>query len=329
MFGANAIWGLMSPVAKFVMLGGIVTPLAVTDLRIVGAMILFWILSFFRKSEHVPPKDLAKLFGASLLGVVLNQGSFILGVGMTSPVNASIITTSMPLWAMILAAIFLKEPITAKKVLGIAAGASGALLLVLGSGNTDSAGGHSVAGDLLVLFAQLSYALYFVLYKNFVTRYSLTTIMKWMFTFATLCILPFTGRDLLSTDWQALSAVRSGMISTRTKFWKAASAFAPGSRRRAGIGLFPGDGCFTSDHCAAEPTRCGVSRAHGKPSGTVTSTLAAAMPPCAESWTAGTTFCSVPWNMAGASGCCVRMSGRCWSASSSRSERASRLSAGR
>ena len=122
MFGANAIWGLMSPVAKFVMLGGIVTPLAVTDLRIVGAMILFWILSFFRKSEHVPPKDLAKLFGASLLGVVLNQGSFILGVGMTSPVNASIITTSMPLWAMILAAIFLKEPITAKKVLGIAAG---------------------------------------------------------------------------------------------------------------------------------------------------------------------------------------------------------------
>lgn len=115
MFGANAIWGLMSPVAKFVMLGGIVTPLAVTDLRIVGAMILFWILSFFRKSEHVPPKDLAKLFGASLLGVVLNQGSFILGVGMTSPVNASIITTSMPLWAMILAAIFLKEPITAKR----------------------------------------------------------------------------------------------------------------------------------------------------------------------------------------------------------------------
>ena len=213
MFGANAIWGLMSPVAKFVMLGGIVTPLAVTDLRIVGAMILFWILSFFRKSEHVPPKDLAKLFGASLLGVVLNQGSFILGVGMTSPVNASIITTSMPLWAMILAAIFLKEPITAKKVLGIAAGASGALLLVLGSGNTDSAGGHSVAGDLLVLFAQLSYALYFVLYKNFVTRYSLTTIMKWMFTFATLCILPFTGRDLLSTDWQALSAAAIGSLA--------------------------------------------------------------------------------------------------------------------
>lgn len=66
------------------------------------------------------------------------------------------------------------------------------------------------------------------------------------------------------------------------KILESGQCFRPGSRRRAGIGLFPGDSCFTSDHCAAEPTRCGVSRAHGKPSGTVTSTLAAAMPPCAE-----------------------------------------------
>lgn len=34
MFGANAMWGLMSPISKFIMLGGAVTPLVVTDLRI-------------------------------------------------------------------------------------------------------------------------------------------------------------------------------------------------------------------------------------------------------------------------------------------------------
>lgn len=34
-----------------------------------------------------------------------------------------------------------------------------------------------------------------------------------MFTFATLCILPFTGRDLLSTDWQALSAAAIGSLA--------------------------------------------------------------------------------------------------------------------
>ena len=93
MLGANTMWGLMSPISKFVMLGGAVTPLVVTDLRIFGAMILFWVVSFFRKPEHVGHKDLAKLFGASLLAIVFNQGCFIFGVSLSSPGDASIITT--------------------------------------------------------------------------------------------------------------------------------------------------------------------------------------------------------------------------------------------
>lgn len=179
MFCANAMWGLMSPLAKLVMLGGAVTPLVVTDLRIFGAMILFWIASFFRKPEHVGHKDLAKLFVASLLAIVFNQGCFIFGVGLTSPADASIITTSMPLIAMVLAAIYLKEPITGKKVLGIALGATGALLLIMGSQHTDTAqktGEHYIWGDLLVLLAQCSYALYIVLFKDFVGKYSLFAI---------------------------------------------------------------------------------------------------------------------------------------------------------
>lgn len=71
MLGANVMWGLMSPMAKFVMVGGAVTPLVVTDLRITGAMVLFWIASFFQKPERVTPKDLLKLLGASLLAIVL------------------------------------------------------------------------------------------------------------------------------------------------------------------------------------------------------------------------------------------------------------------
>lgn len=208
MLGANAMWGLMSPIAKFVMLGGIVTPLVVTDLRVFGAMLLFWLASFFGKREHVAPVDLMKLFGASLLAIVFNQGCFIFGVGLTSPVDASIITTSMPLVAMILAALILKEPVTGKKVLGIAAGATGALLLILGSNHGADAGrgvgSHYIWGDLLVLLAQCSYALYIVLYKNFVSRYSPVTIMKWMFTYSFLCLLPFSYDDLIATDWQAL-----------------------------------------------------------------------------------------------------------------------------
>ena len=217
MFGANAMWGLMSPLVKLVVAGGVITPLLVTDLRIFGAMILFWIASLFRKQEHVPPRDLAKLFGASLLAIVLNQGCFVFGVGFTSPGDASIITTSMPLWAMILAALILKEPITSRKVAGIAAGAGGALLLILSgqpaaAANSAAAGNNAIWGDLLVLLAQVNYALYIVLFKNFVNRYSLITIMKWMFTYAFVCMLPFSARSLAATPWTTLDATTIGAL---------------------------------------------------------------------------------------------------------------------
>lgn len=50
MLGANTMWGLMSPLSKLLMAGGAVTPLVVTDLRIGGAMVLFWIASFRSRS---------------------------------------------------------------------------------------------------------------------------------------------------------------------------------------------------------------------------------------------------------------------------------------
>ena len=210
MLGANVMWGLMSPVSKVIMAGGVLTPWVVTDMRIGGAMLLFWLLSFFQKPEHVGHKDMIMLFFASLFAIVLNQGSFIFGVSMTSPGEASIITTSMPLWAMVLAAFILKEPVTGKKVLGIAFGAGGALMLILGSAQGQGTSTANVAearwGDMLVLFAQLSYAFYIVRFKNFVNKYSLVTIMKWMFTYAFICTLPFSTNDLLNTQWTSLPA---------------------------------------------------------------------------------------------------------------------------
>lgn len=217
MLGANTMWGLMAPLSKMIMLTGAISPLVLTDLRIGGAMLLFWLLSLFQKPEHVTPKDMVTLFFASLFAIVLNQGSYLFGVSLTSPGDASIITTSMPLWAMILAAFILKEPITNRKVLGIAFGAGGALLLILGGGGADAGttadkGNMAIWGDLLVLFAQLCYAFYLVRYKDFVSKYSLATIMKWMFTYAFILTLPISANDIMDAKWGALSGTEIGGI---------------------------------------------------------------------------------------------------------------------
>ena len=213
MFGANTMWGLMAPVAKTVMAAGVVTPLLMTNFRIVGAAVLFWVASLFVPYEKVPGKDLLRLAGAAMLGILFNQGSYISGVGLTSPGEASIITTTMPLWVMLFAAVILRDPITLKKVGGIVLGASGALMLVLTSKHIAMKGDNPVAGDLLVLGAQCSYALYLTFYRNFVKRYSVVTLMKWMFTFAAIPLVALTLDHWTGAEWGAL---------TSTEIWGAA-----------------------------------------------------------------------------------------------------------
>lgn len=206
MLGANVCWGLMSPIAKLVFASGIIAPIIMVDFRIAGAAILFWITSIFTEKEHVPAMDKLRLFGAGMIGILLNQGCFIIGVSYTSPGEASLVTTTMPMWVMLLAWIFLKEPITLKKAGGIALGAAGALILVLGGKGAISGGDNPALGDLIVLIAQLSYALYLTIYRNFIKKYSLVTLMKWMFLSASIVGLPTTIGFLRRTDWTAISA---------------------------------------------------------------------------------------------------------------------------
>ena len=127
MFTAEVIWGLMSPIAKSAMNSGF-DGVSVVSFRVAGAAVLFWLASFVGPREHIPAKDILKLAGAGLLGIVFNQCLFHIGLSITSPVNASIVTPSMPIFAMILSFFILKEPITWKKGLGVAIGCCGALI---------------------------------------------------------------------------------------------------------------------------------------------------------------------------------------------------------
>ena len=206
MFTANFLWGCLSPVSKALLAIGLVLPVALTTFRMVGAAIVFWIASFFMKKEHVNHRDLGLLFFASLLGVTFNQGSFIFGLAYTSPIDASIVTTTAPIITMIISAIYLKEPVTGKKVLGIFMGALGALILVISSnmGDVSAAGKNKIWGDLLCLFAQICFSCYIVFFKDLVGRYSPVTIMKWMFTYASICFIPFSFSDVSAINYEVL-----------------------------------------------------------------------------------------------------------------------------
>ena len=183
-FTANVMWGLMSPIGKSALAE--FSALSVTTFRMVG---------------H---RDMVKIFFASLFALVFNQGIFIFGLSLTSPIDASIVTTTSPIITMIVAAIYLKEPVTNKKVLGIFIGAMGALILILSS-QAVSAGGGSIWGDLLCMIAQLSFSIYLTVFKGLSQRYSAITINKWMFIYASICYIPFSYQDIASIKWDSIS----------------------------------------------------------------------------------------------------------------------------
>ncbi|OYP47288.1 EamA family transporter [Prevotella sp. P4-98] len=192
MFGACAGWGLMSPVGKDAMLHGF-DGITMVSFRVAGACLLFWIASLFAPKEQVPWRDRLMFIGAALMGLLFNQCCFTIGLSITSPINASIVTTSMPIFAMILAALILREPITGKKALGVLMGCSGALILILSSAAHADARVGDIRGDLLCLFAQFSFALYLSLFNPLIKRYNVFTVNKYMFSWATLMLLPLSS----------------------------------------------------------------------------------------------------------------------------------------
>ena len=204
-FSACAFWGLMAPLGKDAMTHG-VTGLDMVSFRVAGGAILFWITSFFTAREHVPARDKLMLVGAGILGLVTNQCCYTVGLSITSPINSSVVTTSMPIFAMILSAIILKEPITGKKALGVFFGCVGAVTLVMSSASATSDKVGDLRGDLLCMAAQLSFALYLALFSKLVRKYSVITVNKWMFTWAALIILPFTSSHVAGIDFAAVPA---------------------------------------------------------------------------------------------------------------------------
>ena len=171
--------------------------------RVICGAACFWVASFFVRQEKVKPKDMLLFFFAGMLSIVLNQCCYTIGLSMTSPVNASIMTTMMPIITMILAAVFLREPITSKKVSGVFCGAIGAFILI--TSGKHASGDSNLTGDLLCLSAQLCFAIYLTLFKHLIQKYTVLTCMKWMITYAAIVIMPLSFSRMQELAWTEIS----------------------------------------------------------------------------------------------------------------------------
>ncbi len=183
-----------------------ISPSVLFSIRAIGASALFWLLSLFLPKEKMAMKDIVMTALASVLGLFLPQYSFLVATTMTTSIDLSVLGTLPPIFTMIFAAIFLKEPITAKKAGGVFLSLAGVLMLIFNSVSAHNGVEQTrPLGIALMLLNGVSFGAYLGIFRPLISRYSVVTFMKWMFLFSLLISLPFSARGFLTTDFAAIT----------------------------------------------------------------------------------------------------------------------------
>lgn len=107
---------------------------------------------------------------------------------------------STPLLITIISVIILRDRIRIEKALGLVMGIGGALLL-MSAGKELTVTGNSMLGDLFVFMNAASYAVYLVMIKPLMQRYRPIIVIRWVFLFGFLFVLPFGWGQFSAIDW--------------------------------------------------------------------------------------------------------------------------------
>ena len=202
---AYIIFGVNVVVCRDIATDGGLQPIVLFSMRALVAGALFWLVSLFTPREPVPWRDLLRLAGAGVLGLFMPQLTFLHAIAHTTPVDLSVMSTTTPIFTMFVAAIFLREPITWKKALGVALSFGGILWLILQS--TFASNGPSETEPIGIMYCFANYivfALYLGTCRPLIARYTVVTSMKWMFLASFLLSLPFSMPHLPQSDFAAV-----------------------------------------------------------------------------------------------------------------------------
>ncbi len=166
-------------------------PMQIIFVRGTLALLLFWLAALIYKPQAITSrKDHLILALCGLTGISLNQAFFFTGLSLTSPVDTALIHSGSPIMVMLFSVWLASEKTGRSKIAGMILGAAGAFLLVL-QGKFSSGGENHLLGNTLIFMNIVSYSLYLVMIRPLMQKYSAITIMKWVFLYGFLFVLPF------------------------------------------------------------------------------------------------------------------------------------------
>ncbi len=138
--------------------------------------------------ERVARADIPKLLWLGFLVIPVNQGFFLFGLTESTASHAALLYALTPIVVFLLARRFLREGNAGVKLIGIVAAFAGVALILLDRGLAREM--SVMRGDLLMLVAVLSWALYTIGSKELLNRYDPMTLTTWVLVAGTVMTLP-------------------------------------------------------------------------------------------------------------------------------------------
>jgi len=201
-FAANLLFGINFSMVKFIS-PQYIQAFGLNFIRVLVTVVLFWLLFALKPGKGgIDRKDIPRFLLCALTGVAINQLLFIKGLTLTTPVHAALLILITPVFILMIAVIAGNEKMSLIKLLGLLLGIGGSALLILSKENS-GIGSDVLLGDVLVVINAISYALYFMLVKPLMQKYSALHVIRWVFTFGIVLITPFCWGQFSNTNWDA------------------------------------------------------------------------------------------------------------------------------
>jgi len=168
---AIVIWALNFTVVKFSLME--IDPMSFNSFRFLLAIgTMYGILLRSGQKLVVHKGDWPRVIGLGLLGNLLYQCLFIIGLNWTFAANGAVMLGTTPVWVALSGWLFMRQTLRWYTILGIVAAFSGIVLIMEGSATGITLSAETIVGDLSVLLSAVVFGLYTLLSRPLLARYT-------------------------------------------------------------------------------------------------------------------------------------------------------------